>query len=120
MDTSPTNVDGKINTKENLSRTLASTFRIAKIYKQDIIYFDNEEKIFAAKAKNAIKNATTQKMKKYVASIVTEKIGAIQEKYNKLLSGNELDKILDEGMKKTNELAKKKYELMKEKMGVIR
>ena len=49
-----------------------------------------------------------------------EKIGAIQEKYNKLLSGNELDKILDEGMKKTNELAKKKYELMKEKMGVIR
>ena len=38
--------------------------------------------------------------KKYVASVVTEKIGAIQEKYNKLLSGNELDKILDEGMKK--------------------
>jgi hypothetical protein len=69
LDTSPKNVDGKINTKENLSRTLASTFRIAKIYKQDIIYFDNEEKIFAAKAKNAIKNATTQKMKKYVASM---------------------------------------------------
>ncbi len=58
--------------------------------------------------------------KKYVASVVTEKIGSIQEKYNKLINGTELDRILDEGMKKTNELAKAKYELMKQKMGVTR
>ena len=68
MDTSPKNVDGKINTKENLSRTLASTLESLKFINR-ILYIDNEEKIFAAKAKNAIKNATTQKMKKYVASM---------------------------------------------------
>ena len=69
LDISPKNVDGKINTKEDLSRTLASTFRIAKNYQPAIIYFDNAEQIFAAKAKGAIKNAAAQKMKKYIASM---------------------------------------------------
>ena len=69
LDISPKNVDGKINTKENLSRTLASTFRVAKNYQPAIIYFDNAEQIFAAKAKGAIKNAAAQKMKKYIASM---------------------------------------------------
>ena len=69
LDLSPKNVDGKINTKENLSRTLASIFRIAKNYQPAIIYFDNAEQIFAAKAKGAIKNPAAQKMKKYIASV---------------------------------------------------
>ena len=69
IDISPRNVDGKINTKEDLSRTLASAFRIAKNYQPAIIYFDNAEQIFAAKAKGAIKNAAAQKMKKYIASM---------------------------------------------------
>ena len=69
LDISPKNVEGKINTKEDLSRTLASTFRIAKNYQPAIIYFDNAEQIFAAKAKGAIKNAAAQKMKKYIASM---------------------------------------------------
>ena len=69
IDISPKNVDGKINTKEDLSRTLASAFRIAKNYQPAIIYFDNAEQIFAAKAKGAIKNAAAQKMKKYIASM---------------------------------------------------
>ena len=69
IDISPRNVDGKINTKEDLSRTLASAFRVAKNYQPAIIYFDNAEQIFAAKAKGAIKNAAAQKMKKYIASM---------------------------------------------------
>ena len=69
IDISPKNVDGKINTKEDLSRTLASAFRIAKNYQPAIIYFDNAEQIFAAKAKGAIKNAAAQKMKKYITSM---------------------------------------------------
>ena len=69
IDISPKNVDGKINTKEDLSRTLASAFRIAKNYQPAIIYFDNAEQIFAAKAKGAIKNPAAQKMKKYIASM---------------------------------------------------
>ena len=69
IDISPKNVDGKINTKEDLSRTLASAFRIAKNYQPAIIYFDNAEQIFAAKAKGAIKNPAAQKMKKYINSM---------------------------------------------------
>ena len=69
LDISPKNVEGKINTKEDLSRTLASTFRVAKNYQPAIIYFDNAEQIFAAKAKGAIKNPAAQKMKKYIASM---------------------------------------------------
>ena len=69
IDISPKNVDGKINTKEDLSRTLASAFRIAKNYQPAIIYFDNAEQIFAAKAKGAIKNPAAQKMKKYIGSM---------------------------------------------------
>ena len=69
IDISPRNVEGKINTKEDLSRTLAAAFRIAKNYQPAIIYFDNAEQIFAAKAKGAIKNAAAQKMKKYIASM---------------------------------------------------
>jgi len=69
IDLSPKNVEGKINTKETLSRTLASAFRVAKNYQPAIIYFDNAEQIFAAKAKGAIKNPVAQKMKKYIASM---------------------------------------------------
>ena len=69
LDISPKSVEGKINTKEDLSRTLASTFRVAKNYQPAIIYFDNAEQIFAAKAKGAIKNPAAQKMKKYIASM---------------------------------------------------
>ncbi len=58
--------------------------------------------------------------KKYAASIVTERISIVKEKYDELINGNELDKILDEGIKKSRDLAKAKYELMKQRMGVIR
>jgi len=69
LDISPRNMEGKIGTKEELSRTLASVFRIAKNYQPAIIYFDNAEQIFAAKAKGSVKNPTAQKMKKYILSM---------------------------------------------------
>ena len=58
--------------------------------------------------------------KKYVASITSEHIMKIQEKYQQLLNGKELDQILDEGIQKSRTLAKEKYDLMKQRMGVIR
>ncbi len=58
--------------------------------------------------------------KKYVADIVVDKISNIQEKYNTIINGSQLDKVLDEGREKTISLAKEKFELMKEKMGVTR
>ena len=58
--------------------------------------------------------------KKYVAEVTSEHISKIQDRYNELINSNELDEILNDGMEKTRELAKAKYELMKERMGVIR
>jgi SpoVK/Ycf46/Vps4 family AAA+-type ATPase len=72
IDISPKNVDGKIGTKEELSRTLASAFRIAKNYQPAIIYFDHAEQILPGKVKKAkgfVKNPQAQKMKKYILSM---------------------------------------------------
>jgi len=58
--------------------------------------------------------------KRYVADITAEHIGKIQERYNTLINSNELDEILDKGREKTRALAKEKFELIKNRMGVIR
>ena len=58
--------------------------------------------------------------KRYVADVTAEHISKIQEKYNELINSSELEKILDEGKEKSRELAKVKFELIKERMGVIR
>ena len=58
--------------------------------------------------------------KKEVADLVINFIKPIQEKYYEIIDSKELDLILDEGMKKTSEIAKAKYELLKDKMGLGR
>ena len=58
--------------------------------------------------------------KKYVAEVVVNRISSIQEKYNTIINSKELDEILDKGRDITTSLAKEKFEVMKEKMGVIR
>lgn len=58
--------------------------------------------------------------KKEVADEVVRLLEDVQTKYQKILNSDEIDKILDEGRDKTIELAKKKYEEAKEKMGFIR
>ena len=58
--------------------------------------------------------------KAYVADVVTELIGSIQEKYNKIINSQELDQILSVGAKKVREIALSKYKDMREKVGVVR
>lgn len=58
--------------------------------------------------------------KKKVADVVVETLSAIQEEYKKLMSGDVLDKIIDEGILLSRKIAKEKFELMKEKMGLHR
>ena len=66
------------------------------------------------------KDSNYGEFKKYVADIVVDHISNIQDKYNKILNSKELDEILDNGIKKSRELAKAKYEEMKIKMGIVR
>jgi len=56
--------------------------------------------------------------KKDVADIVVETLIPIQNRYYELLNNDELDIILAEGMKKTSEIAKKKYEELKNIIGL--
>lgn len=58
--------------------------------------------------------------KKYVAKITATHISKIQERYNQLIKSNIIDEILDNGILKSKKLAKEKYQLMREKMGIVR
>ena len=51
---------------------------------------------------------------------MTAEIGKIQEKYYKILDSDALDTILDNGISVTRKIAKAKYELMKDKIGLGR
>ena len=99
------------------------------------IYYDPEKKpgisnlltIYATLKEISIEDAVSHfkdynygSLKKEVADIVVEKITAIQEKYNKIINSNIIDEILDEGKKKTNEIAKAKYEEVISKIGLGR
>lgn len=66
------------------------------------------------------KNANYGEFKKYVATITKEHLKAIQEKYEVIYKSDELDNILDKGRDKSISLAKEKYEIMCEKMGIVR
>ena len=58
--------------------------------------------------------------KKYVAEVLIECISNIQKKYNEIIISDELDVILDKGRTKSILLAKEKYEIMCNKMGLTR
>ena len=58
--------------------------------------------------------------KKAVADVVCAELEKIQTRYYEILNGTELDRILDEGREKTLVMAKEKYEIMKNKIGLYR
>jgi len=58
--------------------------------------------------------------KRCVADAVIELISNIQEKYNEYLNSDIVDKMLDEGRDFTRKIAKEKFELMKDKIGLGR
>ncbi|MBR6252517.1 MAG: tryptophan--tRNA ligase [Clostridia bacterium] len=55
-----------------------------------------------------------------VADCVVEALNPIRERYEELINSKELDEILDAGREKTTEIAKKKYEELKEIVGLKR
>ena len=55
-----------------------------------------------------------------VADVVCEVVASIQEKYNEYINSDIIDKILDRDLEKVTSEAKKKYEIVKEKVGFSR
>ena len=58
--------------------------------------------------------------KKAVADIVVSELENIQNKYNEIMSSNLVDEILENGKNKTVEIAKTKYEIVRNKLGITR
>lgn len=96
------------------------------------IYFDEENKpgisnlltIYSALSDMKIEETELKfkdynygNFKKEVADLVVSKILEIQKKYEEIINSNLVDKVLDEGKIKTNELAKNKYEEVCKKLG---
>ncbi|NLA33594.1 MAG: tryptophan--tRNA ligase [Tenericutes bacterium] len=69
---------------------------------------------------NLFANKSYAEFKNFVADQVVNKLEPIQKKYYQLLNNQELDKILDKGIFETKQIAKTKFELMKQKMGLER
>lgn len=64
------------------------------------------------------KDSNYGEFKKEVANLVAEKVSTIQEKYNELLKSDKLEEILNDGIEAVRPMAKKKYEIMKQKLGL--
>lgn len=99
------------------------------------IYYDIENKpgisnlltIYASVTDTSLQN-TIEKFKDYnygnfkkeVADAVVEKLTIIKDKYDEIINSDIIDKILDDGMKKTTQLAQNKYKEVLEKVGLGR
>ena len=59
-------------------------------------------------------------LKKEVADLVVTTLLEIQKKYQEIMKSGLVDQVLEEGKKKTNELAKIKYESVLKKVGLGR
>lgn len=66
------------------------------------------------------KDSNYGNFKKCVADVVCEFLEDIQTKYNNIVNSKELDEMLKKGALEVSELSKKKYELMKKKIGLYR
>lgn len=71
-------------------------------------------------AEKEFEGANYGTFKKAVADVVCEFVSGVQEKYNALQNGTEVDRILDEGRDYMRPIAKAKFEEMRKKMGLGR
>ncbi len=128
---SPTGVISMFDTKEDIIKKIMK----ATTDSDNIIKYDMENKpgisnllniatslgnLSIPELEKKFENCGYGEFKKYVAELTSSHIENIQKKYNKLINSDELDNILNKGIKKSTKLAKEKYELMKKKLGLCR
>lgn len=134
MSKSSTNQKGVIRLLDNLD-DIRKKIQGATTDSDNKIYFDMENKpgisnliniyvsikyVSIDEAVEHFKNYNYKDFKNEVADAVVDFISNIQEKYNGFLNGNLIDEILDKGKEITRNIAKKKYEEVKEKIGLGR
>ncbi len=120
-----------LDTEEDIRKKIMS----AVTDSENKVYYDVENKpgianlltIYSALANISIKEveekfkeANYQTLKKEVADLVVSTLLGIQKKYHTYMESTLIDEILDEGKRKTNKIAKEKYEDVLKKVGLGR
>ena len=100
---------------------------------ENLVYFDEENKpgisnllnIASAISKRTVEDIANEykttgygNFKKYVASLTSQMISDIQEKYNHIISSGKLEEILNKGKENSRKLAYEKMNQMKKKVGL--
>lgn len=130
-DDNPNGVITLLDTKEEIIKKIMS----ATTDSEKIVKFDEKNKPGISNLMNiciALTDETVESLKrkfeeknygdfkKYTAQIVIEELEKIQKRYYELFNSDELNEILDQGARKTREIARAKFEIMKKKMGLER
>ena len=120
---------GSFDTKEVIIKKIKG----ATTDSENRVYFDEENKPGISNLLNIasvmtgrsiddlvseFENAGYGTFKAYVGEVTSNKIGEIQNRYNELLGSSELEDVLKRGAETTTKIAKEKYELMREKVGL--
>ena len=125
----PSGVISLFDTKEEIIKKVKG----ATTDSDNKVYFDEENKPGISNLLNIasvmtgrtiedlteeFENAGYGNFKTYVGEVTSNKIAEIQEKYKELLGSKLLEDVLNKGLEVTTKLAKEKYELMRERVGL--
>lgn len=133
MSKSTENQKGVVNLLDD-EKTIRKKIMAATTDSQMLVKFDPENKpgisnlitiysFFTGRNINKIEKefegSNYGNFKTKVADVVCAEIAKIQERYQKFIGSDVVDKVLEKGKKKLLELTEKKYQIMREKMGVL-
>lgn len=125
----PSGVISLFDTKEEIIKKVKG----ATTDSDNKVYFDEENKPGISNLLNIasvmtgrtiedlteeFENAGYGNFKTYVGEVTSNKITEVQEKYKELLGSKLLEDVLNKGLEVTTKLAKEKYELMRERVGL--
>lgn len=82
--------------------------------------YSSLKKISIEDTEKYFKDSNYGSLKHEVADLIVETLKEIRKKYEEIINSSDLDKILDDGKNKVNEIAKLKYEEVRKKVGLGR
>ena len=85
-----------------------------------LVIYSSLKNITVEQAEEVFKNSNYGTFKKEVADVVVEKLVEIQNRYNYYIESGKINKILDDGIEKTIEIAREKYKKVIKKVGLGR